>query len=81
MFDVVDWKTGRRPSGADAEARPCSWPPTGWPGTSCQGAPLDSVRAAFVYVGSGETVRPTDLLDAEGLRALVRGVPVTLGPA
>ena len=45
------------------------------------GGPLGSVRAAFVYVRSGETVRPTDLLDAEGLRALVRGVPVTLGPA
>jgi DNA helicase-2/ATP-dependent DNA helicase PcrA len=45
------------------------------------GAPLDSVRAAFVHVRSGETVRTTDLLDAEGLRALVRGVPVTLGPA
>lgn len=43
-------------------------------------APLDSVRAAFVYVRSGETAPPT-VLDAEGLRALVRGVPVTLGPA
>ena len=36
-------------------------------------ADLGSVRAAFHYVRSNETVEPTGLLDADGLRALVLG--------
>jgi hypothetical protein len=32
------------------------------------------VRAAFVHVRSGTTVRPVDLLGLDGLRALVAGI-------
>ncbi len=38
-----------------------------------QGVPLERVRAAFFYASTGTTSRPVDLLDAEGLEALVRG--------
>jgi DNA helicase-2/ATP-dependent DNA helicase PcrA len=33
------------------------------------------VRAAFHYVRADRTVRPTDLLDADGLAALLTAVP------
>ena len=31
--------------------QPCSWPSTGWPGTTSPVFPLDRIRAAFHYVG------------------------------
>ena len=40
------------------------------------GVPVERVRAAFHYVRDGETVRPADLLDADGLAALITGVPM-----
>ncbi|WP_150239225.1 ATP-dependent helicase [Nocardiopsis quinghaiensis] len=75
-YDVVDWKTGRPPSG-DAERRAAgvqlaayrlAW-------ADLAGAELEEVRAAFHYVRAGLTVRPADLLDAEGLAALIEAVP------
>jgi DNA helicase-2/ATP-dependent DNA helicase PcrA len=79
---VVDWKTGSKPSGAAATAaaiqlaayrlawaRLCDLPDD----------ELDRVRAAFHYVRSNETVEPTALLDADGLRALAFRLPVKAG--
>jgi DNA helicase-2/ATP-dependent DNA helicase PcrA len=73
---VVDWKTGRRPAGAAAQAaavqlaayrlawaRLCSLP----------NDQLHLVRAAFHYVRTGDTVEPTSLLDADGLLRLIAG--------
>ena len=75
-WDIVDWKTGRRPAGADAEAAAVQLAAYRLAWHRLSGAPLDSVRAAFLYVRTGDTVRPADLLDEQGLRALVAGVPV-----
>jgi DNA helicase-2/ATP-dependent DNA helicase PcrA len=75
-WDVVDWKTGTRPTGADAEAAAVQLAVYRLAWHQLTGAALESVRAAFVHVRTGETVRPADLLDADGLRALVPGVPV-----
>jgi DNA helicase-2/ATP-dependent DNA helicase PcrA len=75
-WEVVDWKTGAQPSGAAADAAAVQLAAYRLAWHRLSGAPLDTVRAAFVYVRTGVTVRPTDLLDAEGLAALVRGVPV-----
>ena len=36
---------------------------------------MDRVRAAFHYVAEGVTVRPADLLDAQGLTDLVTRIP------
>jgi DNA helicase-2/ATP-dependent DNA helicase PcrA len=73
---IVDWKTGREPSGdaAHAVAIQLAAYRLAWarlikiPDTD-----LGVVRAAFHYVRSGRTVEPVGLLDAAGLRALVRG--------
>jgi DNA helicase-2/ATP-dependent DNA helicase PcrA len=42
---------------------------------SLTGVPVDEVRAAFHYVRQNRTIRAADLLDADGLRALLRAVP------
>ena len=78
-WDVVDWKTGRPPGGSDAEAAAVQLAAYRLAWHQLTGAPLDRVRAAFCYVRSGETVRPADLLDADGLRALVRSVALHVG--
>ncbi|GAA2697695.1 DNA helicase-2 / ATP-dependent DNA helicase PcrA [Actinosynnema pretiosum] len=74
-WTVVDWKTGRVP---DADRLPplsvqlaayrLAW-------SALSGSPVELVRAAFHYVRDDRTLRPADLLDAEGLRALIRTVP------
>jgi DNA helicase-2/ATP-dependent DNA helicase PcrA len=74
-WDVVDWKTGRRPSGEDAEAAAVQLAAYRLAWAHLQGLPLESVGAAFHYVRSGETVRPVDLLDGDGLVKLVGSVP------
>jgi DNA helicase-2/ATP-dependent DNA helicase PcrA len=75
-FTVVDWKTGRPPTGADAQAKAVqlalyrlAWAAIRGIGDS----ELGSVGAAFYYVGAGVTVAPANLLDARQLRELVNG--------
>ncbi|MCW2568825.1 MAG: helicase UvrD, partial [Mycobacterium sp.] len=74
-WDVVDWKTGRRPTGADAEAASVQLAAYRLAWAELAGVPLEDVGAAFHYVRSGETVRPVDLLDSDGLAGLIRSVP------
>jgi DNA helicase-2/ATP-dependent DNA helicase PcrA len=74
-WDVVDWKTGRRPSGPGASAAAVQLAAYRLAWHQLTGAPLDRIRAAFFYVRDGVTVRPTDLLDAAALRDLVARVP------
>jgi ATP-dependent DNA helicase UvrD/PcrA len=75
-FDVVDWKTGE-PPGTDDELRAAAVQlaayRVAWARLS--GAPVELVRAAFYYVRRDLTLRPADLLDEEGLTALIEGVP------
>ncbi|WP_394296729.1 ATP-dependent helicase [Nocardiopsis gilva] len=76
-YDVVDWKTGRPPGNERERAAVAvqlaayriAW-------AELAGVPLADVRAAFHYVRAGETIRPADLLDADGLAALIEGLPV-----
>jgi len=80
VYDVVDWKTGRLPRGQgerDAVAVQLAAYRLAW--SALAGVPLDKVRAAFYYVRHDRTVRPADLLDADGLRDLIRRVPVAAG--
>jgi DNA helicase-2/ATP-dependent DNA helicase PcrA len=74
-FDVVDWKTGQLPSGTDADAAAIQLAAYRLAWAQLEGVPLDQVRAAFHYVRSGKTVRPADLLDFEGLTAVLQGLP------
>ncbi|MFF5990203.1 ATP-dependent helicase [Prauserella flavalba] len=74
-WTVVDWKTGAVPEDGKLPALSVQLAAyrLAWAGLS--GAPLEKVRAAFHYVRPDRTVRPVDLLDADGLRELLRGVP------
>ncbi|MBQ0896608.1 ATP-dependent helicase [Micromonospora sp. U56] len=74
-YDVVDWKTGRRPTGREAEVAAVQLAVYRLAWAELAGVPVDRVGAAFHYVREGVTVRPTDLLDADGLTALIGGVP------
>ena len=75
-FDVVDWKTGRRPASPEEEravavqlaAYRLAW-------AALAGVPVGEVRAAFYYVRDDSTVRPADLLDEAGLAALIEDIP------
>jgi DNA helicase-2/ATP-dependent DNA helicase PcrA len=76
-YDVVDWKTGQLPRTKhekDAVAVQLAAYRLAW--SALANVPLDKVRAAFYYVRQDHTVRPADLLDANGLKALIARVPV-----
>ncbi|AIS00401.1 ATP-dependent DNA helicase [Streptomyces glaucescens] len=74
-YEIVDWKTGRDHSGDPLQLAlyRLAW-------AEQQGVPPESVTAAFVYVRSGEVVRPGHLPGRAALEALLRedspdGVP------
>jgi DNA helicase-2/ATP-dependent DNA helicase PcrA len=75
-YEVVDWKTGRRPIGPEADAVAVQLAAYRLAWAALAGVPVEKVRAAFHYVREGVTVRPADLLDADELTALVTRVPV-----
>ncbi|NMO50492.1 ATP-dependent helicase [Actinoplanes sp. TBRC 11911] len=74
-YDVIDWKTGRRPSGPDAEAAAVQLAAYRVAWAALAGVPVERVRAGFHYVREQVTVRPADLLSADELAALVERVP------
>jgi DNA helicase-2/ATP-dependent DNA helicase PcrA len=80
-YDVVDWKTGQLPrtrQERDAVAVQLAAYRLAW--SALADVPLDKVRAAFYYVRHDHTVRPADLLDADGLKALIARVPLVESP-
>ena len=74
-YDVVDWKTGRQPTGSAAQAAAVQLAVYRLAWAELAEVPVERVGAAFHYVRDGATVRPADLLDADGLTALIAGVP------
>jgi DNA helicase-2/ATP-dependent DNA helicase PcrA len=73
-FVVVDWKTGRRPSGEDARAAAVQLAAYRLAWADLKGVALDRIRAVFVYLAESAERRdyaPSDLLDREGLRQLL----------
>jgi DNA helicase-2/ATP-dependent DNA helicase PcrA len=72
-FEVIDWKTGPPPSGAELAAAGVQLAAyrLGW--SRLTGVPVERVSAGFHHVAAGVTVRPVDLLDEAGLLALVTG--------
>jgi DNA helicase-2/ATP-dependent DNA helicase PcrA len=79
-FEVIDWKTGRRPSGAAAEAAAVQLAAYRIAWASLASVPVSRVRAGFHYVREQVTVRPADLLDAAALAALVEEIPEAADP-
>ncbi|MGY1821175.1 ATP-dependent helicase [Geodermatophilus sp. SYSU D00079] len=72
-YEVVDWKTGPPPTGAELAAAGVQLAAyrLGW--SRLTGVPVERVSAGFHHVSAGVTVRPVDLLDEAGLLALVTG--------
>ncbi|MEU8654819.1 ATP-dependent DNA helicase [Streptomyces sp. NPDC048737] len=67
-YEIVDWKTGR---GRDGDPLQLAVYRLAW--AEQQGVPVESVTAAFVYVRTGEVVRPGDLPDRAALERLLTG--------
>ncbi len=80
QYDVIDWKTGQQPTGADAAAAAVQLAAYRLAWAELSGLPVANVTAGFHYVRAGATVRPVDLLDAAGLTALVAGLPHATRP-
>ncbi|WP_372500391.1 ATP-dependent helicase [Sphaerisporangium perillae] len=75
-YVVVDWKTGEPPRGGDAKAASVQLAAYRLAWAHLAGVPLTKVGAAFHYVRANRTVRPIDLLDANGLVRLIESIPV-----
>ncbi|WP_425444699.1 3'-5' exonuclease [Streptomyces phaeoluteigriseus] len=65
-YEIVDWKTGR---GRDGDPLQLAVYRLAW--AEQQGVPVESVTAAFVYVRTGEVVRPENLPDRAALERLL----------
>ncbi len=74
-FTVVDWKTGPLPDETRLPALAVQLAAYRLAWADLAGVPPEKVRAAFHFVRADVTLRPADLLDAEGLRALLESVP------
>ncbi|HEX5812006.1 MAG TPA: ATP-dependent DNA helicase, partial [Pseudonocardia sp.] len=74
-WTVVDWKTGALPDPARRAAVNVQLAAYRLAWAALAGCPPERVRAAFHYVRQNVTLRPVDLLDAAGLRALLAAVP------
>jgi DNA helicase-2/ATP-dependent DNA helicase PcrA len=75
-YDVVDWKTGKLPrTKAERQAVAVQLAAYRLAWAALADVPLDKVSAAFYYVRQDRTVRPADLLDADGLKELISRVP------
>ncbi|EPH44465.1 ATP-dependent DNA helicase [Streptomyces aurantiacus] len=67
-YEIVDWKTGRT---QNADPLQLAVYRLAW--ADQHGVPPESVRVAFLYVRSGETVRPTDLPGRAELERILLG--------
>jgi DNA helicase-2/ATP-dependent DNA helicase PcrA len=76
-YDVVDWKTGRRPAGRTAAEAAVQLGAYRLAWAELAGVPVERIRAAFYYVADDVTVRPADLIDAAGLHQLITSLPIT----
>ena len=77
-WTVVDWKTGALPEDERIPALAVQLAAYRLAWAALAGCEPGRVRAAFHFVRPDVTLRPADLLDAEGLRALLVSVPVAL---
>ncbi|GAA3696832.1 ATP-dependent DNA helicase [Zhihengliuella alba] len=70
-WTLVDWKTGRVPTGREAEAKSIQLAVyrLGW--ARLHGLDIDRVDAAFFYVTQGRTLRPSRLASESELEELI----------
>jgi DNA helicase-2/ATP-dependent DNA helicase PcrA len=70
-WDLVDWKTGRRPSAGALKTKAVQLAVYRLAWARLKDVPLEEVRAAFFYVADNEVVRPHDLGSARELERIV----------
>ncbi|WP_255770093.1 ATP-dependent helicase [Pseudarthrobacter sulfonivorans] len=70
-WDLVDWKTGRRPSASQLRAKSVQLAAYRLAWARLKGVPVEEVRAAFFYVADNQVVRPHDLGSAAELEQIV----------
>lgn len=71
-WDLVDWKTGRRPPAGALKAKSIQLAAYRLAWSRLKGVPLDQVQAAFFYVGDNSVVRPHDLSTAAELEEILQ---------
>ncbi|WP_159703575.1 ATP-dependent DNA helicase [Arthrobacter sp. 18067] len=70
-WQLIDWKTGRRPAGQQLATRAVQLAVYRLAWARLKGVPLEDVSAAFYYVADDSVVRPHDLGSAEELEQIV----------
>ncbi|MGY3567586.1 ATP-dependent helicase [Sinomonas sp. RB5] len=70
-WDLVDWKTGRAPKGAEARARSVQLAVYRLAWSRLTDTPVEEIRAAFCYLADGTVVRPEALATEAELEAIV----------
>lgn len=70
-WDLVDWKTGRRPSAVQLRAKSVQLAAYRLAWARLKGVAVEDVRAAFFYVADNQVVRPHDLGSAAELEQIV----------
>lgn len=70
-WDLVDWKTGRRPSAGQLKTKSVQLAVYRLAWARLKDVPLDEVRAAFYYVADNQVVRPHDLASGAELEEIV----------
>ncbi|MFP3988073.1 UvrD-helicase domain-containing protein [Streptomyces sp. E11-3] len=70
VYEIVDWKTGEP---ATADPLQLAIYRLAW--AEQHGLPPHAVKAAFVHIRTGETVRPTDLPGRAGLERILLAAP------
>ena len=70
-WDLVDWKTGRRPSAGQLKTKAVQLAVYRLAWARLKDIPVEQVRAAFYYVADNQVVRPHDLGSAERLEQIV----------
>lgn len=70
-WQLIDWKTGRRPAGQQLATRAVQLAVYRLAWARLKGVPLEDVSAAFYYVAEDAVVRPHDLGDADELEQVI----------
>lgn len=70
-WQLIDWKTGRRPAGKQLAARAVQLAVYRLAWARLKGVPLEEVSAAFYYVAEDAVVRPHDLGSAGELEQII----------
>jgi DNA helicase-2/ATP-dependent DNA helicase PcrA len=72
-YDVIDFKTGAKPTGRDFEAAALQLSIYRLAWADLAGVDPEAVTAGFLYVGDGQVVRPERLLSRAELAAVLNG--------